>query len=139
MPLVIMNQELLDILQAKRTMFQSQEMAIYLYTNNITPNPGNVPLDFTPATFNGAGGKNIVWSADPVLLAGGQAVLIADTVIWNPVAPFIPETCYGWYVLGADPLRVCMAERFETGSVVIGGNTNPYAVSPQFREKSIQP
>lgn len=139
MALIIMNQELLDILTAKRTLFQSQVMTVYLYTNNHTPTPADTPANYTPATFNGSGGKLIDWSADPVLLSGGQAVLIADTVIWTPVAPFITNGCYGWFVLGDSPTRVLMAELFERGPVNIGGDSTPYAISPQFRERSIQP
>lgn len=91
---------------------------VHLYTNDLTPNPLNVLLDFTEADFGGYADVPLVW--DNAFIDGeNNIVLPADNV------PFIStgtpaNNIYGYFVKGAAG-QLLGAARFANAPIGISG------------------
>lgn len=100
--------ELLLALENDATLFPST-IHVNLYSNNLTPGPGNVVADFTPITNTqvpGYASGTFSWEGTPILSPTGvwedrSAAPIDFVATSNPSAP---QICYGWFAADSSGL-----------------------------------
>lgn len=109
---------------------KNQDLVFHLYTNNLNPNPSNVPSDFTELALSGyaaqtvhAGGWTIT---NPVGSFYTQANAANLTFLWSGAA-----TIYGYYVTDQSN-NLAGAEYFGPGGIVFGVSANAFVISPQW-------
>lgn len=139
MSVIQSNWLMLDVLELKRTRFNSQNWIAYLFTNDHMPTAADVIADYTVATFDGAAGLPVAWSSAPALAPAGGAIMYGDVIEWQPTMAGAGELCYGVVVLGALPVRYLAAWRFGSGPYLVGADLSPLLVLPVWVERSVPP
>lgn len=100
-----------------------------LFTNAFTPNPDQIPADFTEATFGGYASVTPLTFSDPGNVADEGLVTITQSVFTAAAPVGAGETIEGYYLENAGGTAVLLAERFVTPV--------PIAVDGDFLELDI--
>jgi len=104
--IVASNELLLERAQKWRDLFNAAGVGLWLFRNDLSPQPAHKLGNFTESAFPGYGRVAMLNKWQPVFkVKDGEYQFSSSDITFTPYAPST-ELCYGWYIVSANKLQL---------------------------------
>lgn len=119
-----------------RAAWNTTNLKLHLYSNNVTPTTASVLGDFTECTFAGYAAQSIVnWTAPSI--TSHVATIGADPLTFTRSTTGTSQNVYGYYVTDAASAVLYWAELDPSGPKVVTNAGDSITITPQITDQSL--